>query len=139
MTYPDISRDPPRDPRIAAWLAGANVEPVEADAAGLYAAIMARAQLPLARLRRPPQWWEYMASWSRPALPVAIAAGLALAFLVGSLPVPGPGPAPMLAAESLPPLEDVLTYSVPDDEYNLLMAGAGDTDPLLSFTMNESR
>ncbi len=139
MNYPDISRDPPRDPEVAEWLHVGSGEPLMADRASLHAVILARAQLPLARLRLQPQWWEYAARWARPAVPLALAAGLALTFAIGTSSLPGVAPLPEVAAVTLPSLEDVLTYSVPEAEYNLLVAGAGETDALLSFTLQEMR
>jgi hypothetical protein len=139
MNYPDISRDPPRDPEIAEWLGAGSAEPVAPDRESLRAAILARAQLPLARLRMQPQWWEYAARWARPAVPLSLAASVALAFAIGTTAIPGAAPIPEAVAAALPPLEDVLTYSVPEAEYNLLVAGAGDTEALLSFSMQEMR
>jgi hypothetical protein len=138
MNYPDISRDPPRDPEIAAWLANCSVGESDAPREGLHAAIMARAQLPLARLRIQPQWWEHAARWALPAVPVALAASMLLALAVGSVPLPGLSPAPDAAA-TLPMLEDVLTYSVSEAEYNVLVSGTADAEALLSFALQEPR
>jgi hypothetical protein len=140
MNYPDISRDPPRDPEIAAILAAALPGGAdEMDGARLRSAILARAQDHLARLRHQPLWWEYAATWAKPAVPLALAAALALTFVVGSIPVPVNSPAGGVALAPLPPLEDVLTQQLPDAEYNLLLSRSGDTDALLNFAMQEIR
>ena len=137
MNYPDISRDPPRDPELAAWLRAAEDERrVQVDAARLCATIRARAELPLALLRRQPLWWEYTARWARPVLPLALAASLVLAWLVGSTPLPAPTQLPQGVA-SLPFLEEVLGSPVPQAEYDLLLAGEGETEALLRFAMQE--
>jgi hypothetical protein len=141
MNYPDISRDPPRDPEIAGWLSAAGIEDgaMEVDGVGLHAAIMERAKLPLARLRLQPQWWEYAARWALPAVPVAMAASIAIAFVVSALAPTGFGTLPDTAFVALPSIEDVITHPVPSEEYDLLVSSAGDTDALLSFTLRESR
>jgi hypothetical protein len=140
MNYPDISRDPPRDEELAAMLAAALPEGGnEMDGARLRGAIMARARDHLAKLRHQPLWWEYAATWARPAVPLALAAALALAFVVGSIPLPGHSPASEVAIATLPRLEDVLTHQLPDAEYDLLLSRSGDTDALLNFALQEIR
>jgi hypothetical protein len=137
MNYPDITRDPPRDRELAARLLAVEGEGREIrDAARLRAAILARAELPLARLRLQPFWWEYAARWARPAVPVALAASLALGYLIGTTPLPGAGVGAGAAA-SLPFLEEVLTSPVPQAEYDLLHSGEGDTEALLRFALQE--
>lgn len=60
--------------------------PVErVDWRALRAAVLARAELPLARLRRRQRWWEVTAGWARAAVPTAAAAGVLLALAVGAL------------------------------------------------------
>jgi hypothetical protein len=140
MNYPDISRDPPRDDELATLLAAALPDGAdEMDGARLRVAIVARARDHLARLRHQPLWWEYAAGWARPAVPLALAAGLALAYLVGSMPLPERSPATEVAVVTLPTIEDVLTHPLPDAEYNLLLSRSGDTDALLNFALQESR
>jgi hypothetical protein len=140
MNYPDISRDPPRDDELAAMLVTALPDGAdEMDGARLRTAIMTRARDHLARLRRQPLWWEYAASWAKPAVPLALAAALALAFVLGSIPMPASSPATEVAVATLPSLEDVLTHQLPDAEYNLLLSRSGDTDALLNFALQESR
>lgn len=69
------------DPRLRALLRDA--APVEEPAwDALHAAIVRRAALPLARIRAAHrehvEWWEPASGWARAALPLAIAASIAL-------------------------------------------------------------
>ncbi|CAN5774901.1 hypothetical protein BH23GEM6_BH23GEM6_21100 [soil metagenome] len=140
MNYPDISRDPPRDEELAAWLASHEANRADKpDLARLRETIMSRAQIPLARLRSQPFWWDYAARWARPAVPMAIAASLALAYAIGNLPTPASGTAAEYASATLPILEDVLTQPLPEVEYNLLISRSGEPDALLSFALQEVR
>jgi len=138
MNYPDISRDPPRDEELAAWLAAheANRD-ARPDMTRLRDAILSRAQMPLARLRSQPFWWDYAARWAAPAVPLAIAASLALAFAIGNLPAPALTAGN--ATASLPNLEDVLTQPLPEMEYNLLVSRSGEPEALISFALQEGR
>jgi hypothetical protein len=139
MTYPDISRDPPRDSEVAGWLTAAEQgsRAGQPDFGGMRAGILARAQLPLARLRRQLPWWEYAANWARPAVPVALAAGLAMIWVVGSNPIPALSPAAEGGVNSLPFLEDVLTSNVPEAEYHLLVSEDAEMEALVNFAFQE--
>jgi hypothetical protein len=134
MRMPDIDRDPPRDPEVGAWLR-ASAPPDVDGLAGLRAAIRERAALPLAA-RRVPRWWEVAAGWARPAIPLAAAAGLALAVAVGSLPVPA-APGGANTAATLPHLDDALAAGIPDAEYRLLTSEGAEPDALLQFAVQE--
>jgi negative regulator of sigma E activity len=110
---PDITRDPPRDAELADAMAGVYgalpARPAELDR--LRSAIVAGAKPGLALLAQPPRvWWEVAAGWSRAAVPLAAAAGVALAMLIGNLPDAGTSSA---RVETLPDLEEVLAVSLP--------------------------
>lgn len=92
MTYDDLTMadggDPyggtpalEPDPRLRALLRDA-APPEEPAWDALHAAIMRRAALPLARIRAAHrenvEWWEPASHWARAALPLAIAASIAL-------------------------------------------------------------
>jgi hypothetical protein len=130
MRIPHIDSDPPRDAVIAAALA-ADGETVQPDWFRLHASIMARAEQPLARLRLRPSWFDYAASWARPAIPFAAAAGFAFAFFVGTVPDPRSA-----VGAALPFLDDVLAASISDAEYDILIAGEG-ADALLRLAVQE--
>jgi hypothetical protein len=74
--------EPQRDPDLAAALARLEGEPpMEAvDWERLRRRIGARADGALARLRARSAWWAYAARWGRVAIPIAAAAGIAIAF-----------------------------------------------------------
>jgi hypothetical protein len=133
MNIPDIRNDPPRDPELAAAL---DRDPAmsESDWGRLHASILTRAELSLARLRLRPSWWDYAAGWARPAIPFAVAASLTFLFIVGKLPDP------RLDANGfavLPFLDDVLTATISDVEYDLLVADSRETDALLRLALQE--
>jgi negative regulator of sigma E activity len=136
MNGPDLTRDPPRDPEIAAWLSLAANEAVGevARLEPLRQSIRARAVMPLARLRQRPHWWEVTARWARPAIPMAAAASLALAVLVGNLPTPAND---ALETAGLPYLEEVLAASLPSAEYELLAFGGSESEALLRLAVEE--
>jgi hypothetical protein len=135
MNLPDISRDPPRDAELGTLLRTLNDPDEDRSLARLQHALRARAAMPLARLRSRPRWWDYAAEWARPAIPMAAAAGLLLAVVVGSLPTPTP-----MANDTgagLPYMEEVLGSSMPDSDYYLVMAGGADSDALLRLAVEE--
>ena len=136
MKIPDISRDPPRDPELAAWFGKLDERADDPDSwEQLRDSIRRRAALPLARLRSRRPWWEYAAHWARPAIPVAAAAGVAFAMLMGNLPAPAAGPETITAG--LPFLEEVLAASIPAVELQLLLSGAEEPDALLRMAVQE--
>jgi hypothetical protein len=108
---PDLSRDPPRDPRIAAALREAGLVPAEGavDWERLHAVIAARASRVLAGRRLP--WWEHAARWGRAAIPLAAAATVVLALAVAQ----GGGATDAAAPAGSPPmLEQALAGGVSD-------------------------
>jgi hypothetical protein len=79
----ETDRDPTRDPALESVLRDLGPEPpMEAvDWDRLAGAISARARERLAVRDRKVVWWQPMAAWARPAIPLGLAAALAL-FLV---------------------------------------------------------
>ena len=75
------THEPPRDPELARALRGLEGEPPldAVDWERLHARILAQARPALARLRARPLWWDHAARWGRIAIPLAAAAGLAIA------------------------------------------------------------
>jgi hypothetical protein len=135
MMIPDITRDPPRDAELAGWLRALDDD---RDASGfepMREMLRSRAQASLARLRRRLSWWEYAAEWSRPAIPAAAAAGLALAFVVGNLPAPAAmGDDP---GSRMPYIEEVLGAVISESDYYLVLTDGRETDALLQMAMEE--
>lgn len=85
-----------RDDDIGGYLlalrqASGRVPEDQVDWEALRSRLMASAEVRLARLRRAREvaWWEVTAGWSRTAVPVAIAAGIALVALIRSSPREG--------------------------------------------------
>lgn len=137
MNHPDVFRDPPRDPELAAVLREVDAAaPDRLDAGRLRAAVLARAEPALAARRQQARWWEHAARWARPAIPLALAASLALAYLVGNTTLPT-GSAPETTAASLPHLEDVLSSELPDAEYRVMVSSEGETEALLRLALQE--
>ncbi len=113
------------------------------------AAVLARAELPLARLRRRQRqrWWEVTAGWARAAVPAAAAAGVVLALALGAFDRLGAGGkvaerggeaemtqvasarggrARLVTASSRIPLEQALSAGTPQDAItNVLFETAG--------------
>jgi len=101
--------DPPgRDPELELALRGAYGDPPEADWDALRGAVMAQAELPLARLRR-----TQRTSWQarfRALVPLAAAAGVvATAFALGTHQ-----PQPRVTAADRAQVEQILNESLPD-------------------------
>lgn len=82
---PPLDRDPPRDPRLAAWLA--ELPAPEPDWGALRAAIRRR-------VHAAADPWGWLARWLRPLLPLAAAAAAGLALWLGVRA--GAAPAPRL-------------------------------------------
>jgi hypothetical protein len=75
--------DPPRDAELADVLLRAEQWAERSlDVDALTAAIVARARPRLARLESGGEWWEWTGRWAAAAIPIAIAAGIAAAYLV---------------------------------------------------------
>ncbi len=80
----DLDRDPARDPALASALEHLGLEPPmdEVDWERLERRISARARARFAaRIRKAP-WWQPMAAWAKPAIPLGLAAGIALFVVV---------------------------------------------------------
>lgn len=75
--------EPGRDSELAAGLRRSDRQPDAARGEDLRRKIMARARPRLAELQLPTgRWWEWLSSWVRIALPVALAASLAAGLLL---------------------------------------------------------
>jgi hypothetical protein len=119
-------KEPIRDPRLEDALRSLEGEASmsEADWERLRAAIAARSEITLARLRRGGTWWEFAASWGRAAIPLAAAAGIALATFLPKAAGPGEGSgAPALNRTGL---AMVLTGEAPEGE--IVQAAISGTD-----------
>lgn len=122
--------DPPSDPRLAEALRMA-FPPPSFDAADLDALsrrIAERAELTLARLRGRAPWWAYTAGWARAAVPVALAASVILALLLGALER---GHLARTAPPQRLPLEAALGAAPAGDEVTATVFAAVDRDDLL--------
>jgi hypothetical protein len=126
----NLETDPPRDPALGAALRaltrGAATQP---DWARLSASIRASAAPRLALRREPAPWWQYTAGWARQAIPVGLAAGIALAvglrILGPAARVPDqPGTAPAALDEVLAAIFDEPQgeLAFPADRDELLLA-----------------
>lgn len=76
--------DPARDPALASALRDLGPEPpMEAvDWDRLERAVAARARRQFGSRRPGAAWWQPVAAWARPAIPLALAAGIALLLAV---------------------------------------------------------
>jgi hypothetical protein len=122
MTIPDLSADPPRDPRVARALREASPDaPLErVDWNRLHAAVQARAAALVARRAQP--WWVYAAGWARAAIPVAAAAGIALFALISTSRVQDDA----ARASAAPIMEEALSTGISDPDRSLLSDDGGD-------------
>ncbi len=122
----DPASDPPRDPALATALRGA----VDGAVAGpewerLHHAIQTAAAFHLARRRVDATWWQHAAGWAGRAIPVGLAASIALVFGLRVLgphaPLPEPAPpAATLESMLLTLLDDALETTLPADGDELL-------------------
>jgi len=117
----ESTHDPIADPRLSQELAGLDPTPVEeVDWAQLHASIADRAAMPLARRRREPR---RAPRWLRPAIPAAIAAGLAAVVATQMIPG-GSGPAERFNGDVPtafhPTVEQVLGTEMSEFELDLL-------------------
>ena len=122
-----------RDPEIAAALRMIESEPPlqEVDWDALRSSIVARAEMPLARRRTRS---ARLARWTRPLVPLAAAASIALAVWVNGLDAPGSGTAPVAegGAEIVAPTaspEAVFQADLTEQEFRHVVSGranAGD-------------
>lgn len=116
---------PGRDPELELALRGAYGDPPEADWDALRGAVMARAELPLARLRRTRR--TPLQARFRALVPLAAAAGVvATAFALG---VHQPQPRRVTAADRAQ-VEQILDESLPD--VSDLVAGQTGSEQLLN-------
>ena len=127
-----------RDPEIARALrdmgAGAPTGSVDWDT--LHRNILRNAEGPLSRLRRTSPWWQYMAGWGRAAIPLALAAILAILTLL-----PLVADTERLAGREMVDDRDALTMVVtgemPEPEAVSAVLGANDQELLLESLMGE--
>lgn len=121
----ELDTDPPRDPALAAALrestGGAAPQP---EWARLSASIRAAAAPRLALRREPAPWWQHTAGWARQAIPVGLAAGVALAVGLGMLG-PGGRAADQFATTPVA-LEEVLAAILDEPQDELAFPADGD-------------
>jgi hypothetical protein len=124
------------DPRLATalrWVEGeAPVDEVDWEA--LHGAIHARAELSVARRRT-----SRRARWTRSLLPLAVAAGIGGAALVGGSLRDRTQSAPLRTATADPAVsaEEVLTSNLTDEELRLLVTSRSDPDGMLRMAIDE--
>ena len=122
-----------RDPEIAAALRMIDSDPplAEVDWDALRSAIVARAELPLAQRRTRS---ARLARWTRPLVPLAAAASIAMALWVNGLDRPDSGAIAEGDSGTLTPAvtpEDVFQADVSEQEFRLLVSGRANADALL--------
>jgi hypothetical protein len=96
----EMDRDPARDPALASALRELGPEPSmdRVDWDRLERRISDRAREGLRRI----PWWQPMAAWARPAIPLGLAAGIALFVVLLRSPAEDAGAAePLLAGDPL--------------------------------------
>ncbi|HET6679952.1 MAG TPA: hypothetical protein VFG84_02015 [Gemmatimonadaceae bacterium] len=115
-----------REPEIAAVLERATRRPPfdEVDWTRLHARIARDATATLARLRETPTWWNIAASWARPAIPLALAAGIALVLLVASRQDSQPVATDWREVDPRSAMLGALTADRPDTDVMRVMFGA---------------
>ena len=127
-----------RDPEIAAALRLIDSEPPlqEVDWDALRSSIVARAEMPLARRRTRS---ARLARWTRPLVPLAAAASIALAVWVNGLRAPeapiaeGTGDAVTPATS----VEDVFQADVSEQEFRHLVSGRANASDYLLVAIDE--
>jgi len=108
-----LNTDFGRDPELSAALRDAYGEAPEIDFAALRGAVMARAELPLARMRRQTRTSPWPARF-RAFVPLAAAAGIVgTAFALG-VQIPGGHQEPTLTETDRAQVEQILNESMPD-------------------------
>jgi hypothetical protein len=117
----DLTRDPARDPELAALLRGALGDAPEADWDRLRGSLAARAELPLARLRRDSRP-RGLSCRVRTLVPLAAAAGIAGGALAVTLR-PGAGTLPQ---EEEQVVQEIVEASLPESLDAYLTGQAGD-------------
>ena len=131
-----------RDPDIAAALRMIEAEPPldEVDWESLRSAIVARAELPLAQRRTRS---ARLANWTRPLVPLAAAASIALAVWVNGLGVPDSATAPIAEGnvEAIRPAvtpEDVFQADLTEQEFRLLVSGRANAEEILLVALENT-
>jgi hypothetical protein len=130
-----------RDPEIAAALRMIEGEPPLADVdwEALRSAIVARAELPLAQRRTRS---ARLARWTRPLIPLAAAASIAMAMWANGLRAPEPVTAPIadgnaeIVAPAVTTVEDAFQADVTEQEFRLLVSGRANADALLMVALD---
>lgn len=84
--------------------------------------VVARAEMALARRRRPASSWDVLARWARPGL---VAAAVALVFLAVALRVGGVGDE---AANGPVALDEVLRYTAEDESVPAVLLTSSEPD-----------
>jgi len=127
------------DPRLASLLRAAEGGPSAPEPAWdeLHAAVMRRAELPLARRRAAlraagagrsraePEWWELAAGWARAAVPLALAASAALILSIAATRETAVAATPATPTVRSA-VEEVLVAAAPDDELLHALIGSSD-------------
>ena len=124
-----------RDPALGDALAEAAADPADeqVDWSALRQAINARASLELTRRRS-------RGRRMRIAIPVGIAAGLALTVLVTRSPEPADvGTLTHGTAVAETSIDDLLDANVSDGQFRALLSGAGEANDLLSIAAGEGQ
>ena len=126
-----------RDPYLAACLRAAEGDaPMdEVDWAALRESIEARAELPLARLRKA----RRPARWHRPVVSLAAAAALAAIALVGGThrdSTPPPVQTGTVAVTAGVSIEEAMRSDLSDQEFGLVASGRTNADALLQIAAN---
>ncbi|MBW3629095.1 MAG: hypothetical protein KY464_07325 [Gemmatimonadetes bacterium] len=130
-----------RDPEIAAALRMIEIDPPVADVDwdALRSSIVARAELPLAQRRKRS---AQLSRWTRPLIPLAAAASIALAAWVNGEIGPAPRSGSVVAdnadlvAPGITP-EDVFQADVSEQEFRLIVSGRANTDALLQLAVQD--
>jgi hypothetical protein len=132
VTDRDLTHDPRRDVELERTLRALDDEPPlhEVDWDALRAGIRTRAELPLARRRRAARA-RATPRWLRPLVPAALAAGIALTFVMRG----GPGDAEDDAFDLLA-VEQAVHADVSDPEFRLMITGMNDADELLAIAVD---
>jgi hypothetical protein len=125
----DFTADPPRDPALGAALRDlGSVSAPEPDWERLHASIRATAAPHLARRQLTAHWWQHAAGWAARAIPVGLAASIALVIGLRALGPGGLAPdretAPASALETMLAIlfDDAQEPTIPADGEELLRA-----------------
>jgi len=137
---------PAPDPELARALRSLGEEPPleRVDWEALRAPIHARAELPLARLRRAgegapatPRKASPARVWLRPLVPLAAAAGIGAVALLGWPGAEEPAPPAATAMEERIDPEEVFRADLSEQEFRLLVSESGEAEELLLIAVGE--